>query len=91
MSGVKGAIFQGCQSYDEAVDLLTFSNLSPILVFVNGEWVPDQQYKSSALSNDVPHEIMYSESSDPSTTPILMIISTLIILTLTIMIVTRTL
>ena len=65
LSGVKGAIFQGCQSYDEAVDLLTFSNLSPILVFVNGEWVTDQQYKSSALSNDVPHEIMYSESSDP--------------------------
>ena len=65
VSGVKGAIFQGCQSYDEAVDLLTFSNLSPILVFVNGEWVTDQQYKSSALSNDVPHEIMYSESSDP--------------------------
>ena len=65
VSGVKGAIFQGCQSFDEAVDILTFSKLAPILVYVNGEWITEQKYRSTALSNGVPNEIMYSEPSDP--------------------------
>ena len=35
VSVVKGAIFQGFQTFDEAADSLNFSGLSQILVYVN--------------------------------------------------------
>lgn len=48
VSGVKGAIFQGFQTFDEAVDNLNFSGLSPILVYVNEEWISEKAFRAKA-------------------------------------------
>lgn len=50
--GVKGAMFQGCQSLDAAIGMLIDNNLYPILIFDNGKWTQASEYEPKAVQNE---------------------------------------